>query len=36
MASGTEEDIHAAIHDAGGPDTRSILLTTRDQEASLG
>jgi carbonic anhydrase len=36
MASGTEEDIHEAIRDAGGPDTRSIsFLTTDDQEASL-
>ena len=36
MASGSEEDVHAAISDAGGPDTRSIaFLTTNDQEASL-
>ena len=36
MASGTEEDVHAAISDAGGPDTRSMsFLTTNDQEASL-
>jgi carbonic anhydrase len=36
MASGTEEDIHEAIREAGGPDTRSIsFLTTDDQEASL-
>jgi carbonic anhydrase len=36
MASGTEDDIHAAIEQAGGPDTRSIsFLTTQDQRASL-
>jgi carbonic anhydrase len=36
MASGTEDDVHAAIRDSGGPDTRSLsFLTTRDQEASL-
>jgi carbonic anhydrase len=36
MASGDEADIHRAIHEAGGPDTRSIaFLTTDDQEASL-
>ncbi|HVA60796.1 MAG TPA: carbonic anhydrase [Mycobacteriales bacterium] len=36
MAGGAEEDIHAAIRDAGGPDTRSIsFLTTRDQESAL-
>jgi len=36
MASGSEGDVHAAISDAGGPDTRSIsFLTTDDQEASL-
>jgi carbonic anhydrase len=36
MAGGTEEDIHEAIRDAGGPDTRSIsFLTTDDQEAAL-
>jgi carbonic anhydrase len=36
MASGTEDDVHAAIRDSGGPDTRSIsFLTTTDQEASL-
>ncbi len=36
MAGGTEDDVHAAIDDAGGPDTRSIsFLTTTDQEAAL-
>jgi carbonic anhydrase len=36
MAGGSEEDIHAAVDAAGGPDTRSIsFLTTTDQEASL-
>jgi len=36
MAGGTEEDVHAAIAAAGGPDTRSIsFLTTEDQEAAL-
>jgi carbonic anhydrase len=36
MASGSEDDVHAAIRDAGGPDTRSIsFLTTDDQESSL-
>jgi carbonic anhydrase len=36
MAGGTEDDVHAAIRAAGGPDTRSIsFLTTQDQEASL-
>ena len=34
MASGTEDDVHAAIRATGGPDTRSIsFLTTSDQEA---
>jgi carbonic anhydrase len=36
MAGCTEEDVHAAIRAAGGPDTRSIsFLTTRDQESAL-
>jgi carbonic anhydrase len=36
MAGGTEEDVHVAIRDAGGPDTRSIsFLTTQDQEGAL-
>ena len=34
--SGPEEDIHAAIRAAGGPDTRSIsFLTSVDQESAL-
>jgi carbonic anhydrase len=36
MADSTQEDVHAAIEAAGGPDTRSItFLTTVDQEAAL-
>ena len=36
MAAGDEADIHQAIKEAGGPDTRSIaFLTTGDQEAAL-
>jgi carbonic anhydrase len=36
MAAGTEDDVHAAIGNAGGPDTRSIsFLMSGDQEASL-
>jgi carbonic anhydrase len=36
MAGGSEADVHKAIADAGGPDTRSItFLTTEDQEASV-
>jgi carbonic anhydrase len=36
MAGGTEDDVHAAIAAAGGPDTRSIsFLTTTDQQAAL-
>jgi carbonic anhydrase len=36
MASGTEDDVHAAIRATGGPDTRSIsFLATTDQEAAL-
>jgi carbonic anhydrase len=36
MADGTEDDVHAAIAAAGGPDTRSIsFLTTQDQEAAI-
>jgi carbonic anhydrase len=36
MASGTADDVHAAIRAAGGPDTRSIsFLTTTDQEGAL-
>jgi carbonic anhydrase len=36
MSGGTEEDVHAAIRDAGGPDTRSMSFeTTTDQRATL-
>ncbi len=36
MAAGGEDAIHAAVDEAGGPDTRSIaFLTTDDQEAAL-
>lgn len=36
MATGGEEDVHSAIRDAGGPDTRSIsFLTTDDQQSAL-
>jgi carbonic anhydrase len=36
LADCTEEDVHAAIRAAGGPDTRSIsFLTTSDQQTSL-
>jgi carbonic anhydrase len=36
MASGDENDIHAALDEAGGPDTRSLaFLVTDDQEATL-
>lgn len=36
MASGSSDDVHAKIRQAGGPDTRSIsFLTTQDQEASV-
>jgi carbonic anhydrase len=36
MAGASEDDVHAAIGAAGGPDTRSIsFLTTDDQEGSL-
>jgi carbonic anhydrase len=36
MAGATEDDVHAAISAAGGPDTRSIsFLTTQDQEGAL-
>ncbi len=36
MAGGTEEDVHAEIRAAGGPDTRSIsFLTTTDQKRAL-
>jgi len=36
MASGSEEDVHEAVADAGGPDTRSLaFLVTDEQEATL-
>jgi carbonic anhydrase len=36
MAGGTEHDVHEAIREAGGPDTRSLsFLTTQDQEAAV-
>jgi carbonic anhydrase len=36
MANGSEDDVHAAIRAAGGPDTRSIsFLTSDDQESAL-
>ena len=36
MASGNEEAVHAAVDEAGGPDTRSLsFLVTDDQEATL-
>ena len=36
MAAGSEEAVHAAVEEAGGPDTRSLaFLVTDDQEATL-
>ena len=36
MAGGSEDDVHKAVEDAGGPDTRSLsFLTTQDQDSSL-
>jgi carbonic anhydrase len=36
MAAGSEDDVHAAMDAAGGPDTRSLsFLVTDDQEATL-
>ncbi len=36
MASGSEDDVHAAVAEAGGPDTRSLaFLVTGDQEATV-
>ena len=36
MASGDEEDVHAAVAGAGGPDTRSLaFLVSRDQEETV-
>ena len=36
MANGSEDEVHAAVDAAGGPDTRSLsFLVTDDQEATL-
>jgi carbonic anhydrase len=36
MGTGSEDDVHTAIGEAGGPDTRSLsFLVTADQEATL-
>jgi carbonic anhydrase len=36
MAGGSEDDVHKAVEEAGGPDTRSIsFLTTDDQEEAV-
>ncbi len=36
MAGGDEDDVHAAVEEAGGPDTRSLsFLVTADQQATL-
>ncbi len=36
MAAGDEEDVHRAVHEAGGPDTRSLaFLVAPDQEATV-
>jgi carbonic anhydrase len=36
MAGGSEEDVHAAVAEAGGPDSRSLaFLVTSDQQATL-
>lgn len=36
MATGGEDDVHAAVSEAGGPDTRSLsFLVTADQEATV-
>jgi carbonic anhydrase len=36
MAAADEQEVHAAVAEAGGPDTRSLsFLVTRDQEATL-
>ena len=36
MAAGSKADVHAAIVEAGGPDTRNLaFLTTEDQEATV-
>lgn len=36
MAAGSEDDVHVAMREAGGPDTRSLgFLVTDDQEAAI-
>jgi carbonic anhydrase len=36
MAGGSEDDVHKAVADAGGPDTRSLsFLTTEDQDEAV-
>jgi carbonic anhydrase len=36
MSGGSEDDVHAAISEAGGPDTRSMsFLTTTDRDAAV-
>lgn len=36
MAAGSEEDVHTAVRESGGPDTRSLaFLVTSDQEATV-
>ena len=36
MAAGSEDDVHAAVAAAGGPDTRSLaFLVTDDQEETV-
>lgn len=36
MAAGSEDDVHAAVAEAGGPDTRSLsFLVTDDREATV-
>jgi carbonic anhydrase len=36
MGAGDEDDVHAAVDEAGGPDTRSLaFLVTSDQEATV-
>ena len=36
MAGGDEDEVHTAVEDAGGPDTRSLaFLVTSDQEATV-
>src|SRR5947209_1337675 len=36
MATGSEDDVHTAVSEAGGPDTRSLaFLVTSDQQATV-